>query len=148
VTEIDLDMEQIRSEICLICMMRIKFRILIALLTLLIGSGSEAVWDSVIRQPLSLCTLSENPAAYDGKTVRVRGNLLVSDKGIVALGEFGCGERSGVGAEVIFKSKRQLVERLRRLNSYDYWVRTEVVIIPVIHFHEHDVRNSEAMFRQ
>ncbi|MCA1612869.1 MAG: hypothetical protein LC800_01700 [Acidobacteria bacterium] len=109
-------------------MRRIPLKIFIAALTFMIGVGFASAWLHIRHRPLSLCSLSENPASYDGKIVRVRGELYVSPNGMVQLNGIECGLRSTGWADVKFKNSPQIADELRRLNEGDNVAKAEVVL--------------------
>jgi len=97
-------------------------RILIAALTCIIGIGGVLLWPTGPLPSLSLCDLSRNVSSYEGKVVRVRGELSVSAQGEVLLGVGervpGAGGREcGASAVVFFRDHPGLIDELKELNA-------------------------------
>ena len=113
---------------CLIGMRRITLKILVASLTFIIGVGLASAWLEIRHDPLSLCSISANPTNYDGKLVRVRGDLYVSRSGVIQLNGIECGLRSNAWADVSFGTNPKLIEELRRLSDGNTFGKAEVVL--------------------
>lgn len=109
-------------------MRRITLKILIAALTFIVGVGFATAWLYIKYRPLSLCSVSETAALYDGKVVRVRGELYVSPNGVIQLNGTGCGLRSNAWADVSFRENPKLVEEIRQLGGGDNVAKAEVVL--------------------
>jgi hypothetical protein len=88
----------------------------------------SSAWPSFSRSPLSFCSISKNPIPFDGKIVRIRGNLYVSPNGMINLNGAECGLRSNAWADVSFRETPGLIEELRQLNAGDNCAKAEVVL--------------------
>ena len=98
-------------------------RIPVALLTFVIGVAGAALWQTGPPPSLSLCDLSRSIAGYEGKRVRVRGELYLGHLGSVRLlgsaetapgsGRRECAE----SAEVYFREEPELIGKIRELNG-------------------------------
>jgi hypothetical protein len=110
-------------------MQRIILKIFTASLTFIIGMGFVAAWLYIRQRPLSLCSLSENPASYDGKFVHVQGELYVSPNGMIQLNGIECGLRSNAWSDISFRENPKLIEELRFLSRGDNFAKADVVLM-------------------
>jgi len=109
-------------------MRRIILKILVVSLTVMIGVMVAATWRFFRNRPSSLCSLAGNPARYDKRVVRVRGELYVNPNGEVDLNGIECGLRSNAWADVNFRERPTLIDDLRRLSAGDSVAKTQVVL--------------------
>lgn len=107
---------------------RITLRILAASLTFAIGIGFASAWFYIRDRPLSSCSVTTNPAYYDGKLVRMRGELFVSSNGMIYLNGTECGLRSNAWTEVSFRANPPLIAELQQQISGDVVPKCEVVL--------------------
>jgi hypothetical protein len=109
-------------------MQRITLKILIASLTFIVGVGLATAWFYIRHRPLSLCSLSENPAPYVENIIRMRGELYVNPNGMIQLNGIECGLRSSAWADVSFTENPKLIEDLRQLSGGDNFAKADVVL--------------------
>lgn len=107
----------------------------LALGTFVLGVLVTLAWWQLVPRPVSLCMLARNPAAYDGKRIRVEasGSVVSStrvEENYLIIGEPGCLELNlawaGVQLDPDFKQAREIDEFI---NSRTPEIRDAQVVV-------------------
>jgi hypothetical protein len=118
-------------------MRRLTLKILTASLTFIVGVGLATAWLSISPRPLPLCPVADHAALYDGKVVRVSGELYVSADGTATLNGPECGLQGNAWADVYFTENPKLIEELRQSSAGDDIAKAKVVLSGKFEEREH-----------
>ena len=99
-------------------MKRISIRLIVAIITFVVGVAAASVWFLYLRPtpPLALCSVIKNRDSYISQDIRVRGILLGYDE--MGLYAPDCeGGRSYLPVNIILQPWHKLKEQIANLNS-------------------------------